>query len=173
MYQAGVKNISLYENNQVSFRYFDLYDLSQITDLQNVGFVYNIENMQRPVLDIELTFGKNGKILYNYKLEFILFGLLTDNQKFIEALALSIYGWSLLVEFYDGTFKFYPITLNLDSANIKPQSEMTFAVKMSVPIPSTSKHLNYIAGVTGIPTYRFDTELMSWDDTIYTWDYEL
>jgi hypothetical protein len=173
MYQAGVKNITLYENHGITFRYYDQYDLSKITDLQSLGSIILIENIQRPTLDIESKFSNYGRMAHSYKINFLCLGLTIDNLNLLNQIAESIYGWCFLVEFYDGTFKFYHLPIYCRSHKIKPHDEMSFEIEMNSALASIKTHLNYTAGIIGIPVYRWDSDLITFDNAIYTFDYEL
>jgi hypothetical protein len=173
MYQAGVKNITLYENKGISFRYYDLFDSSQITELVTLGDVILLENINRPKYEINSKFTNSGRLANSYKIDFILYGLLTDNINLIEQLANSIYGWCFLVELYSGEFLFYNVPVVCRANKIKPHDEMSYSVTLETTVPTFKTHLNYTAGVSGIPVYRFDTELLTFDSEIYSFDYEL
>lgn len=172
MYQAGVKNITLYENKTIRFRYYDLLDESLITDLTTLGAIIEIENLQRPTLDIESKFGKQGKMVHDYKISFNFLGLLTTNLNLLNQLAESIYGWCFLAEFYDGTFKFYNVPLFCRSNKINPHNEMSFSVELISAVSSSKAQLNYTAGVSLLPVYRWDSTILRFDSTIYTLDYD-
>lgn len=171
MYQAGVKNIMLYENNGIKFRNFDLYDESQITDLSNLGQVITIDNSERPTFEIDTKFSKIGKRASDYKLNFVLPGLTESNLDLISKLSESVYGWCFLVEFYDGTFKFFNVPVFYSSDKIKPHEEMAFEVSLSTNTPTLKRFLNYTANVSGVPEYSFDSTLLTIDSTIYSFDY--
>lgn len=173
MYQAGVKNITLYENKGIAFRYYDQFDASQITEIVTLGEVILIENINRPRFDIDSKFTNSGRFGNSYKVEFILLGLLNDNLDLINTLANSIYGWCFLVEYYSGELMFYNLPLVCRANKIKPHDEMSFAVSLESTVASYKTHLNYTSGITGIPVYRFDTEILTFDSEIYSFDYEL
>lgn len=173
MYQAGIKNITLYENKGIDFYFWDANDLTQISNISSLGSVISIENMQRPVFDIETKLLKIGKVGHDFKLKFLLFGLTVDNYNLIEQLFNSIYGWCFLVEFYDGSFRFYNTPLFVKDEKIKPHDEMSFELNMINPVSSLEKHYEYTAGISSTPVFRFDTTLLTWDSEIYTFDYEL
>lgn len=173
MYQAGIKNITLYENKSISFRHYNQLDYNDITDLSSLGDVILIENISRPVMTINSRILKSGKLGFDYNLKFILQGLLQSNVSLINQLQDSIYGWCALAEFYDGSFRFYPAVLKIEDGEIKTHEEVLFNVNMNSVVPSKTSYYDYVAGVSLIPTYRFDTTLLSFDDEIYTFDYEL
>jgi hypothetical protein len=172
MYQAGIKNITLYENLNITFRHWNNLDYNDITDLSCLGDVILIENESRPELKINTKISKSGKVGFEYDLKFILFGLLQSNAFLIEKLTESVYGWSMLAEFYDGTFKFYPAVLKIGNGEIKTHDEMIATINMSSSVASLSNYYDLTFGVSLIPTYRFDSTLISFDDEIYTFDYE-
>lgn len=172
MYQAGVKNITLYENKGIRFMYYNQDDLSLITDITSTGAVIAVENLQRPKLDINSNFAKSGKLYHSYKVEFNLLGLLQDNLLLINQLVDSIFGWCALIEFYDGEKRFYPAQLFCRGSEINPSEEMSFKIELVSPVPSSKTFLNYTAGQSLNPVYRWDSMILSWDSEIYTFDYE-
>jgi hypothetical protein len=173
MYQAGLKNITLYENKGIAFMFYDQNDLSLITDITSTGDVIAIENLQRPKLDIISEFAKSGKLYHSYKLEFLLLGLLQDNLLIIEQLTNSIYGWCALVEFYDGEKRFYPAQLFCKGSKINPSEEMSFKIELVSPVPSSKTFYNYLPDQSLNPVYRWDSTILSWDSGIYSFDCEL
>lgn len=173
MYQAGIKNITLYENKGITFRHWDLLDISEITDLQSLGSVISIENIQRPKFNVDSKLLKSGKLGHEYSIDFFFLGMTVDNINTIKAIIESIYGWCFLVEFYDGTFKFYNTPVFCRENKIKPHDEMSFNLTLNSSVPTLKTFLKYTAGVSGIPVYRWDTTLLSFDDSIYSFDYEL
>lgn len=172
MYQAGVKNITLYENTGISFNRYDPLNLRAITDLVGGGVVIRIENLQQPTYTIKSKF-KNGKVAHDYKIEFFLLGLTLENYDIINQIKTSIYGWCFLVEFYDGTFRFYDTPVRCLESEIKPHDEMSFKLTLENIVPSTQSHLDYVPNVSTTPIYRFDTTILTWDSEIYTFDYAL
>ena len=132
-----------------------------------------IENYQQPNFEIKNSFSKGGRIVQDFTAIFFLFELNVESYELIEQLQNSIYGWCPLIEFYDGTFKYYNTPLICREGEIKPHKEMAFEIKMENVIPTTKSYYDYTPGVSLIPVYRFDTELISWDNEIYSWDYEL
>jgi hypothetical protein len=173
MYQAGIKQITLYENKNVTFRFWDALNLSAITELACQGDIIVIENLQRPEFDIKLKFSKAGNVTQDFKVEFLLLGLTLDNYELLNQFKTSIYGWCFLVEFYDDTFKFYNTPVYCKQSEIKPHDEMSFKVEMLTAVATTQKYYEYTPGISGVPTYRWDTELLTWDSEIYSFDYEL
>jgi hypothetical protein len=117
---------------------------------------------------------KSGQVASDYKIDFFLLGLTLENYELLNELATNINGWCFLVEFYDGTFKFYnaPIFAR-DGAQIKPHDEMSWKVSLTNPVPSKSHYLEYTPGLSLNPVYRSDTMLISADNEIYSADYEL
>lgn len=171
MYQAGIKNITLYENKGIDFRFWNPGNLYAITDLVSTGQVILIENLQRPEFDIKLKFGKSGKVLQGFSLEFLLLGLTLENYDLLTKLKTNIYGFCFLVEFYDGTIKYYNTPLYCKESDIKPHEEMAFKVKMETPVDTDKNYYEYTAEISDY--YRWDTELLTWDNEIYSLDYEL
>jgi len=173
MYQAGIKNITLYENKQISFEFYDALNIRAITNLSGLGNILTIENNQRPEFDIKFKLSDSGNVTHEYSLDFFLYGISNDNYNLLAQLKQSIYGWCFLVEFYDGTLKFYNTPLFCRESNLKPQEEMAFVVKLENKIPSTVQYLEYTPDVSSVPIYRWDSEILTFDSKIYTFDYEL
>ena len=173
MYQAGIKNITFYENKGIAFRYFDPLNLNAITNISSLGNVIAIDNIQQPSFDIKLKFSPGGNVLQDFSLDFLILGLTLESYNTLNQLKTSIYGWCFMVEFYDGSFKFYNIPVYCRESDIKPQIEMSFAIKMQTPVPTKIKYLDYIPGAFVGTVYRFDSEILTWDSEIISWDYEL
>lgn len=173
MYQAGVKNITLYENSGITMNYYDPLNLRAITALNGLGAIISIENNQHPEFEIKLSMSNSGKLVSDYTIKFMLLGLTLENFDLINQLKSSLYGWCFLVEFYDGTYKFFKAPLFCDDSEIKPHEEMSFEVKLMSKVPSREWYLEYTPNVSTVPIYRADTTIITADNTIYTADYAL
>jgi hypothetical protein len=173
MYQAGVKNITLYENNGIDFWYWDSLDLKEITGLTSIGATIPIISEMLPEYEIDIKSSDSGKIVMDYTLKFYLLGFFDATLDIINQLRASIYGWCFLVEFYDGTFKYYHTPVKCIDSKIKPHKEMSFEVEMKTVTPTTLSHFNYTPGISTVPVFRADTTLLTADTTIYTADYAL
>ena len=173
MYQAGVKNITLYENVGITKVYYDPLNLRAITALSSLGGIIQIDNSQRPEFDIKIEQSKSGRIVHDYSISFLLLGLTLDNYDLINQIKSSINGWCFLVEFYGGTFKYFDTPLFADDAEIKPQEEMSFEIKIESQVPTIQYYLEYTPGISTVPIYRADTTLLTADTEIYTADYAL
>lgn len=173
MYQAGIKKITLVEDKGVEFNYYDPLDLSKISNLEYTGAAVIVEECQRPKFDIKIRPNNHGKIGQEYSVEFFLYAYSTENYDTIIQLQQSIYGWLMLVEFYDGTFKFYRNPVYWTEVDFKPHEEMSFPIKMQSKVPTELRHLEYTPGISTVPVYRADTTLLTADNTIYTADYSL
>jgi hypothetical protein len=173
MYQAGIKNIILYENKGITFRYYDPLNTAAITALESKGRVVQVLNLQRPEFDIKLKFSKSGLLGSDYKVIFLLLGLTLENYEQLNEFATSINGWCFLVEFYDGSFKFYNTPVFCRESEIKPQDEMSWKVTLETAVPTTKSYLEYTPGISLNPVYRADTTLITADSEIYSADYEL
>jgi hypothetical protein len=171
MYQAGIKHITLIEHTGISWTHYDILDENKISNIESTGAQILIDNWQRPVFDIEMKPNDLGRVGYEYNLEFLLFGYVNENLDTIERLRESIYGWAMLVEYYDETQKFYPFPVWFDESGLKPQDEMSFEVKLQTRVPTMQQHLEYTPGISTIPVYRADTTLLTADSTTYTADY--
>lgn len=171
MYQAGVKNITLYENKGISFSYYDSQNENAITDLTGQGSILQVENDQLIEFDINMFLGNSGDILNDYMIKFFVLGYTLDNIELVKLLQNSIYGWCVDVEFYDGTHKFYNTPLKVQESKAVMQEEMSFSIEMKTPVPSTKIHLDYDPTASVITTYRADTTLLTADNAIYTADY--
>ena len=173
MYQAGIKNITLYENKGIAFTYYEPTNLRAITALTAVGAVLTIENVQQPEFDIKIKMSDSGQITHDYIVKFFLLGLTLDNYDTINQLKKSINGWCFLVEFYDGTFKFYNVPLKCLESSISPQKEMSFELEMKNIVPTTQQYYEYTPDISTVPVYRADTTILTADTAIYTADYAL
>jgi hypothetical protein len=173
MYQAGVKNITLYENVNITFNHYDPLNLRKITDLQSLGAIITIENMQRPEYDLTSKLSKSGLVVQDISAKFFLLGLTLENYDLINQLKLSIYGWCFMVEYYDGTFKFYNVPLFCEGSKISPHKEMSFELTMKTAVQTFQYHYEYTPSISLVPVYRWDSEVLTFDSEIYTFDYEL
>ena len=180
MYQAGIKNISLYENVGISFLHYDPLNLQAITDLSGTGAILSIANDQEPAFNIDIKLSDSGKVVQDYTLKFFIYGLLTASYDLLIQLNTSVYGWCMLFEFYDGTFKFYDTPIFCKGSKIDTQKEMTFEVEMKTAVPTSSLmfnsaafHYDYDKDISTVPIYRADTTILTADTTIYTADYAL
>lgn len=173
MYQAGIKKISLYENDGIKFYHFNPLDKQDITDLSSSGAIVVIENNQQPSFDCKLAFSNQGELTFSYSLEFFLYGYFSANLGIINQLKRSIYGWCMLVEFYDGTFKFFNNPIYFRQSEIKPHSEMAINIKASTAVPTRKVPMVYTPGISTIKVFRADTTILSADNDIYTADYAL
>lgn len=173
MYQAGIKNITLYENKGISFYFWDPNDLKQISNIENLGDVITIENMQRPEFDIEIKMLDSGDVGFDYSMKFFLLGMLLDNINQLKNIKKSIYGWCFLVEFYSGEYRFFNTPVFCDESKIQPHNEMSYEVELKSRVSSVQQYYEYTPGISSVPVFRFDTTLLSWDTEIYTFDYDL
>jgi len=173
MYQAGVKDILLIENKNITFRHFDPADFNNITDLNSEGKQISIENMLRPEYEAQFGLSNSGDFTQTLKTKFFLLGQTFENLELINDLSSTIYGWCLLVTFYDGTSLFYKVPMFIKSSEIKPHSEKSFSVELGNNIPSIGKHYSFVGNISSSDKYRFDTTILTWDNSIYTFDYEL
>lgn len=173
MYQAGIKQIWLYENKGVDYYYYNPSDLTYITNITSTGSIINIENMQLPEMDIKTKMSDSGKMTYEIEMKFFSLGYTIENILIIEQLKSSIYGWSILVEYYDETFKFFPCVIECKDSKISIQKEMAFDISMESKEPASSPFLNYVPGISTVPVYRADTTLITADTIIYTADYAI
>ena len=173
MYQAGIKNITLYENVGIEFYHWNYLDDYDITSITSLGTAIQLTNENRPVFDIKMKLTDGGETGMVYDLSFILSGLIQGNFDTITRLNRSIYGWCFLVEFYDGTYKFYNTPLFTKTEEIKPHEEMTYEIKLMNPVATISRAFDYTPGISTVPVYRADTTILTADTTIYTADYAL
>jgi len=173
MYQAGIKNITLYENKGIDFLHYDPLNYYAITGLSGIGAVITIQNMQRPGFDIKLKLGDSGKPVQDYAVSFAILGYDIAGYADLYQIKTSIYGWCMLIEFYDGTFKFYDTPIFCRDSKINPHNEMAFEIEMKTIVPTVARHFEYTPNVSTVPIYRADTTILRADTTIYTSDYAL
>jgi len=173
MYQAGIKQVKLYENNGISYFHYDPLNKQNITHLESLGTVVTLDNLQQPSLKIKTGFTNSGKLSFKYELKFIILGFDLDNLELLNQLKRSIYGWCVDVELYDGTHRFVNTVLLCRESEIEPSKEMVFEMEMSNAIASLKMPLNYVPGVSELTVYRADTTILRADNTIYTADYAL
>ena len=174
MYQAGIKNIKLYENYGIDFYHYNPADKQDITHLEGIGSIIVIENKQQPEFKITTVLTKSGKLGFNYELKFLFFGLTLENFNIIDQLRRSKYGWCVDIELYDGTHKYFNTPLFLPGdAEINPTKEMIFEIEMKNPVAALAKPFNYTPGISELIAYRADTTILTADNAIYTADYAL
>lgn len=169
--QAGTNNITLYENNELTFRFHDDTDRNKISALVTSGETIEIENDQRPAFNFEVLTNRNNRIMFSYELEWYIFDLTIESLEEIQTIKESIYGWCPLIEYYDGTRKFYNVPMFCpDEVPIDTQDSMAFRMKLAPRVNTTKRHYNYFtAEELGI---KADTTLITADSTLYTADYE-
>lgn len=172
MYQAGIKIITLYENKGINFYYYNLGNENLISNLTNTGQTIVIENKLQPKYNVELK-PFDRQFSYDLTLSFLLEALTQENINTLIDLKQSIYGWCMLVEFYDGTSKFYNIPLFCNTSKIDPSKEMIFNVDMQNRVAVTRSYYDYTAGISETTTYRCDSTLLTCDYNLITCDYAL
>jgi hypothetical protein len=174
MYQAGIKNITLYENTGITFNRYDPLNQRAITNIITDAATIFIDNINQPEFDIKLKF-KNGRMAQDFKIEFLLLGLTLENYDLLNQIKTSIYGWCFKVEFYDGSFRYYNTPVWCRESEIKPHDEMSFKATLENTVSSVEPYyeLTPTEEVSSTPIYRWDTTLLTWDSEIYTFDYEL
>lgn len=173
MYQAGVKNITLYEDKGIDFGYWNALDLRQISNIVSSGSVITVENIQRPELDIENGIGKQGLVKHDYKVKFLFIGDTLENDTTLKELKDSIYGWCFMVEYYSGDYQFFNTPVFCRESKINPHNEKSIEVTMTNPVPSTKDYFEYTPGISSVEIFRWDSELLTFDSEIYTFDYDL
>lgn len=173
MYQAGIKNITLYENKNIKFNFHDPDNSNNISNITTQGSVIEILNNQLPEFEIKSMLGNSGDVLYEYLVKLFILEYTLDNITLIAQIKRSIYGWCPLIEYYDGTIKFYNSPLWLNESELKPHSEMSFTCELKSRVATVVTHFDYITGISTVEVYRADTTLLTADTTIYTADYEL
>ena len=173
MYQAGIKNITLIENKSVTWNHYDALDAWKISNIEYSGNAIQVLNDQYPKFDVNIRPGNFGKLNYEYSLDFYIYNYITENYDIFEQLKESIYGWLMLVEFYDGTNKFYPSPVYFTQVDFKPHEEMSFPVKLTSKVPTNQRYYEYTPGISTVAVYRADTTLLTADSTYYTADYSL
>lgn len=172
MQQAGIKNITLIENKGVTWVHHDPFDLWKIANLEYTGDTILLDNINRPKFDISINRTGQG-IVYEYELDFILFDYIASNLDYIDLICDSIYGWCMLVEFYDETVRFYPNPIYYNESDLKPHEEMVFNINMETRVGTLKRHYEYIGAVANIDVYRADTTIITADSETYTADYSL
>ncbi len=173
MYQAGIRNITLYETPEITFRHYDPLNRRYITALEGKGKVIQVLNNQRPEFEIKSKFSKSGQVVSDYKLNFLMLGFNLENDELISQIISYINGWCVLLELYDGTYKYYNTPLICRENEIKPQDEMSYKLTLETVVPAKESYYEYTPGISLNPVYRFDSTLISFDTEIYTFDYEL
>lgn len=171
MYQGGIKQISLIEQFDITYFHYDSGNENNITDINTRGIRINLGNFNLSSLDHENMMSNLGKEVNEYEVKFYLLGYVEGILEGVKVIHESIFGWALLVEFYDGTSKFYDIHLKSEKGTLSTSEEHSFNIKMSSAVPSTGHIYNYDSNVSLIDVYRADTTILTTDSTIYTADY--
>lgn len=107
-----IYSITFYENRDVSFLY-DTEDI--ITGIYHIGDEITIPYENRPIFEDNQEIGGNFKLMHNYNLSWLEFGL---NEGLAQLQALSnAYGWLFSIQFVDLTQRFCksPVFLQNDS----------------------------------------------------------
>lgn len=169
MYQAGIKNITLYERKGVSYYFYDALNTNAITDLNNGGSKIIIENNQLPEFNIdEIPLAGNGLTGFDCMVKFYLLGYTSTNKNVVKQIRESMYGWAVDIEFYDGTHKFFDTPFICSNAKINPSNEMSFEITLKNSVSTLVEHLDYTPGITVYSEFTFDSTLVTFDSTLDT-----
>ena len=172
-YQAGIKKVTLYENKSLEFVYYDPADFTKITDITSTGEIIEIENESLPDLDIKHSLGGQGLLLFDYKMEFYILDYSIPNLETIRKLKESIYGWKFLIEYYDGTERFYNVPLYCRDSSINPHKEFSNKIELKTMIPTKEGfYVLFTAGALD-DVYRADTTIITADSDQISADYSL
>jgi len=171
MYQAGIKNITLYENKDLTFVFHDPVNLDRVSALVTSGEKIEVLNDQRPEFEFNIQSGGNRKILFNYNMSFFIYDLTLANIEIIRSIKESIYGFKPLIEFYDGSSRFYNVPLFCsEDAAMNPHQSLHFDVKLNTRVATIQSFYNYYT--TDALGFKADTTIITADTTLYTADYE-
>lgn len=169
--QAGINIITLYENKNLSFRFHDEDDRDNISALTTDGDTVELENCQQPAFTFETVTNNNNRIMFAYNLEYYIFELTIETIEAIQQVKESIYGWCPLIQYYDGTRKFYNVPFFCrENSPINIQESMAFGMILAPNVNTVKRHYNYYT-VEDLG-FKADTTLITADSTLYTADYE-
>lgn len=173
MYQAGVKQITLFERKGVSYYFYDPINVNAITDVVNSGAQIVVENYQLPTFEIEeIKITGQGKTGFDYVVKFYLLDYSSVNKATVQQIKESMHGWAVDIEFYDGTHKFFDVPFRCINAKINPNQEMAFEIELRPAVKSIVEHLDYTPGLTLYTVFTFDSTTVTFDSSIDTFDYE-
>lgn len=167
MQQAGVDQILLYENKNLTYLY---YDADTIVNLVTDGDILTFVNDELPYLFIEPQLNDNAKSAFLYGVQVTIFLFNDTSVAKLAQIQESIYGWKPVIKFLDGTLKFLDEVLFFDKSEIDPNESMSFNVKLEARQPSRITLIEYDDTIS-MSEYKADTTLLKADTTLYTADY--
>ena len=99
---AGVNNIILYENKGISFVYPNASNIDEVSHIQNMGTVDNIDFCNDINFSRKLAKGLNDKQLKNDTLEFFIQDFSIEKQSIVKRLQKSRVGYIAQITFESG-----------------------------------------------------------------------
>jgi hypothetical protein len=100
MEQAGINDITLYENNGITITYDEN---GEILSVSSTGDTLELDGcLNRPLFEFECEPNNNNTLNWGYLITAILEGITESNQDELERLHESIYGWIPKIELKSG-----------------------------------------------------------------------
>lgn len=129
--QAGIYNLSLYENKDVVLTYSG----DNITAISNSGDILTFNtDYNDPKFSNDLKEGNNNVVINDYTIEFHIETLDQSNFDTIESLQSSIYGWIPVIEFMDGQKYIINVEFKPEVGDLDSQNSHTFPIEMKPAI---------------------------------------
>lgn len=129
MEQSGIKTVTLYENDNISFSYPDLSNSVLINSISSDGLILSIENCQDNSFKNNFSRGASFEKILNSELQFTLLGFTKDNAGLIKQLNTSLFGFSILVEYLNGRSFFYEAAFKPEKVETDKESN-SFRLKL-------------------------------------------
>ncbi len=135
MQQAGVNNITLYENKGLK----TLYNIEgNIESITTTGQTLTINNYSQIKFKIEPQRDRNNTLVYNYILDYLLYDLTIVNINQVLDIKRSIYGFMPEIYYNNGDRVFINIPLIFEK-NETPNNSNHFKISIQNRIPTKQK----------------------------------
>ena len=165
--QAGIYKVVLYEDKNLTYLY---YDSDTIVNLSTDGDTFEFTNCLTPQIDITPIKNNNNELAFNYGARLIFEDFDDNTLDDLQSVYESLYGWKLLVYFYDGTIKFLDEVLKVKDTSFNINESMTLNCELLSAQPSKTRFVEYDPDIS-MSEYKADTTLITADDTTITADY--
>jgi hypothetical protein len=166
--QAGINTITLLENRDID-KVFDISTNELVLIQTLTGQTIEIENKDEIQLTETLQRNKNNRLHYKYNLSYDLYGLTETNNQLIQDIISSIYGWLMIIDYYNGEQKaiIEPVRFGQSDINNNVSAHYNINITNSILIPAEKK-VKYIPSVWILAT-NFWNDNGIWIDS-ETWN---
>ncbi len=141
MQQAGLNNITLYENNGISITYDSLGKISNITTTGNT--IELEECLNRPMFEFDCVPDNNNNLFWDYMITSILNDISLDTYNKLESLYQSIYGWIPKIELKSGDIILLNDPFFGESDELDTNETNTFELEIKPRIQTNKKPIYF------------------------------